>query len=113
MHELSICENIRGIIEDQARAQGFSRVDCVTLEIGRLSGVEVEALRFGFDVAMQGSIAAQARLDIVDLPATAWCMPCGAQIEIRQRYDGCPSCGSHQLQVTGGEELRIKSLEVN
>ncbi|MDU6673245.1 MAG: hydrogenase maturation nickel metallochaperone HypA, partial [Bradyrhizobium sp.] len=27
-------------------------------------------------------------------------------------YDPCPACGSHQLQVTGGEDMRVKELEV-
>ncbi|MCG7980654.1 MAG: hydrogenase maturation nickel metallochaperone HypA, partial [Candidatus Thiodiazotropha endolucinida] len=28
------------------------------------------------------------------------------------RYEACPECGSYQLQVTGGDEMRIKELEV-
>lgn len=112
MHELSLCENIRSIIEDQARAQHFARVDRIALEVGAFSGVEVEALRFGFDVAMAGSIASEAKLEIVEAPGEAWCMPCAKTIPIAQRFDPCPTCGSHQLQVTGGEELKIRELEV-
>lgn len=113
MHELSICEGIRAIIEEHARDAGFTRVARVSLEIGQLAGVEVEALRFGFDVAMRGSPAEHAELEIIELPATAWCLPCARTVAIAQRWDGCPNCGSHQLQRTGGEELRIKSLEVD
>ena len=112
MHELSLCENIRSIIEDQARVQHFNRVDRIALEVGAFSGVEVEALRFGFDVAMAGSIASAATLEIIEAPGEAWCLPCAKQINIAQRFDPCPTCGSHQLQVTGGEELKIRELEV-
>lgn len=112
MHELSLCENIRAIIEEQARSQQFSRVERVALEVGAFSGVEVEALRFGFDVAMAGSVAENAVLDIVEQAGSAWCLPCAQTVAISQRYDACPHCGSHQLQVTGGEELKIRELEV-
>lgn len=113
MHEMALCESIRSIIEDQARHQDFVRVSRVALEVGPLAGVEVEALKFGFDVAMRGSPAEGAALEIVETPATAWCMPCGVNVPIAERYAPCPHCGSHQLQVTGGEELQIKELEVN
>ena len=47
MHEMSLCESIMQIIEE-AQRQGFKRVIRVRLEIGRLSGVEIEAMRFRF-----------------------------------------------------------------
>jgi hydrogenase nickel incorporation protein HypA/HybF len=112
MHEMALCESIRCTLEEQSRLQHFSRVARVSLEVGRLSGVEVEALRFGFDVVMRGSVAEGARLEIVDCPAEAWCMHCAQLVAIAARFDACGNCGSHQLQVTSGEELRIKELEV-
>lgn len=113
MHEMALCESIRSTIEEQARRLDFTRVARVSLEIGPLAGVEIEALRFGFDVVMRGSVAEGALLDIVEPPAEAWCMACGKTVPITARYDPCGTCGSHQLQVTAGEELRIKELEVD
>ncbi|WP_420411546.1 hydrogenase maturation nickel metallochaperone HypA [Roseibium sp.] len=113
MHEMSLCESILGILQDQAVSQKFSKVDRVCLEVGPLSGVETEALRFGFDVVTRGSLAAGAKLDIIEPQAAAWCLPCEKTVSINERFDPCPECGSHQLQVTSGEELRIKELEVS
>lgn len=113
MHEMAICESIRATLEEQARLKDFSSVEMVRLEIGPLSGVEIEALRFGFDVVMRGSLAEAARLEIVETEARAWCMQCAETVGIKARYDACPFCGSHQLQVIAGEEMRIKELEVN
>ena len=62
---------------------------------------------------MRGSLAEGARLEIVETKAQAWCLPCGRSVPVSQRFDPCPHCSSHQLQVTAGEELRIKELEVN
>ena len=113
MHEMAICESILGILKDQAAKQQFSRVQRVCLEIGPLSGVEIDALRFGFDVVMKDSLAEGSVLEIDETQAQAWCMPCGGTVPLKQRFDPCPNCGSHQLQVTAGEEMRIKELEVD
>ncbi|HDK37785.1 MAG TPA: hydrogenase maturation nickel metallochaperone HypA [Thiolapillus brandeum] len=112
MHEMSLCEGVLQILEDNARSQGFSRVKTVWLEIGKLSSVEVEAMRFCFDVVMKDTLADQARLEIIELPGNAWCMQCGKTVPVSQRFDACPECGSYQLQVSGGDELKIRELEV-
>ena len=113
MHEMAICESILDIIKEQSRLRDFARVERVCLEIGPLSGVEVDALRFGFDVVTRDSLAEGARLEIVETPATAWCMQCERTVPVKQRFDACVACGSHRLKVTGGEEMRIRELEVD
>lgn len=113
MHEMSLCEGILQVLEDESGKQGFDRVKQVWLEIGRLAGVEVEALRFSFDVVVHGTLADGAKLSIIDVPGVAWCLQCAETVAIEQRFDACPQCGSYQLQVTGGDQMRIKELEVN
>ena len=112
MHEMSLCEGVLQILEDHAKSQGFNRVVTVWLEIGRLSGVEIEALRFCFDAITRGTLAEQASLEIIEVPGKAWCMECSKSVEIQQRFDMCPNCGGYQLQITDGGEMRIKELEV-
>lgn len=112
MHEMSLCESILEILEQQALEQHYRKVKTVCLEIGALSSVEPEAMRFCFDAVMQGSLADQARLEIEHVQGQAWCMQCGKNVVIEQRYDPCPECGGLQLQVNAGDEMRIKELEV-
>ncbi|MBL8487687.1 MAG: hydrogenase maturation nickel metallochaperone HypA [Rhodocyclaceae bacterium] len=112
MHEMSLAEGVIQIVEDAARAAQCRRVSAVILEIGRLSSVEPEALRFCFDAVSRGSIAEGARLEIEDVPGTAWCMQCSESVEVAARLEGCPRCGSYQLQVTGGTEMRVKEVEI-
>lgn len=112
MHEMSLCESILQVLEQQAEAQQYSKVKTVWLEIGALAGVETDALRFSFDVVVQGSIADHAKLEIIEIPGQAWCMPCNRNVVVQQLYDLCPHCGSHQLQVNSGDQMRIKELEV-
>ncbi|WP_206201930.1 hydrogenase maturation nickel metallochaperone HypA [Terasakiella sp. SH-1] len=113
MHEMSLCESILQIMEEQAVQQNFTTVQSVRLEVGPLSGVEIEALRFGFEVVTRNTLADGCALEILETQAQAWCMECAELVEIKERYDACPKCGSHQLQVSCGDELRIKDMEVN
>ncbi|MDJ0882232.1 MAG: hydrogenase maturation nickel metallochaperone HypA [Gammaproteobacteria bacterium] len=112
MHEMSLCEGIIQILEDESDKQGFQKVKQIWLEIGALSHVEPQAMYFCFDAVKQNTLAADAKLTILDIPGTAWCMNCAKNVKIKQRYDECPHCGSVQLQVTEGEEMKIKELEV-
>ncbi len=113
MHEMALCEGIIGIVEDEARKRQFSTVKLVCLEIGALSHVAPDAMRFCFEAVAARTIAKGARLQIIETPGSAWCVACSKSVEIKQRYEPCPCCGSYQLQVTGGEEMRVKELEVD
>ncbi len=112
MHEMSLCEGILQILEDKAKTDGFREVRTVRLEIGRFAGVEIDALRFGFDVVMKGSVAENASLDVIDVPGQAFCFDCTETVTINDRLDPCPKCGGGKLSPTGGDEMRIKELEV-
>jgi hydrogenase nickel incorporation protein HypA/HybF len=112
MHEMSLAEGVLQIVEDTARANTARQVRAVLLEIGALSHVEVQALRFCFDAVTRGTVADGARLDVQAVPGRAWCMPCGESVALERLGDACPRCGSYQLQVTAGEEMKVKEVEV-
>ncbi len=112
MHEMSLCEGILDTLQQHAALQNFQRVKTVWLEIGQLSSVEPDAMRFGFEVVMKGSLAENATLEIIEIAGQAWCTSCQTTVHIEHRYDACPLCGAYQLQVKDGEQMRIKELEV-
>jgi hydrogenase nickel incorporation protein HypA/HybF len=109
---MSLAESVMQIVETTARANDASAVRAVWLELGALSHVEQEALRFSFDVVKRGTVADDARLEIRTTPGRAWCMPCEDSVDLERLGDPCPRCGSHQLQVTQGEEMRVKEIEI-
>jgi len=109
---MALAEGVLQLIEDAAREQDFARVSAVWLEIGQLSGVEVEAMKFCFDAVTRDSIAAGAALEIIAVPGTGWCMACARTVPMAEVFGACPQCGGHQMQVTGGTEMRVKELEV-
>ena len=113
MHEMALSESIIQAIEAGAGEHGYAKVSLVRIEMGPLAGVEKEALRFCFDAVSRGTIAEGAQFDILETEARAWCLPCGKSVVIQHRLDSCRDCGSSQLQVQSGDELRIKEQEVN
>jgi hydrogenase nickel incorporation protein HypA/HybF len=112
MHEMSLAESVLQLIEDAARKDQFTKVLTVWLEIGKMSGVEPEAMAFCFDAVTRDSVAAGARLEIVASPGVGWCMTCAKSVPMTEVFGECPQCGGYQLQVTGGTEMRVKELEV-
>jgi len=112
MHEMSIAEGILQLLEETARKEQARRVTVVVLEIGQLASVEVESLRFCFDAVVRDSVAAGARLEILETPGLGWCLDCNQAVPLTEKLSGCPLCGSFRVQVTGGTEMRVKELEV-
>jgi len=108
MHELGISRNIVTIVEEAARGR---RVKRVTLDVGRLAGVMPDALTFCFDVVSRGTLLDGARLDINNIAGRWRCLDCGVEFETASLYQPC-ACGSRRGQRLAGEELKIKTMEL-
>jgi hydrogenase nickel incorporation protein HypA/HybF len=108
VHELSITESVVAAVCEHV---GDTAVRSLTLEIGRLSGVVPDAVRFCFELCAQGTPCEGARLEILDTPGRARCRDCDDEIELPDRIALCP-CGSANLEITGGGQLKIKQLEI-
>lgn len=108
MHELGITQNIVAIVAERANG---AKVQRVSLEIGKLSAIMPDAVRFCFDVCCQGTVLEGATLEIIEIPGLARCRQCGAEVPLKQPFGIC-SCGSVGLDVICGEELKIKEMEI-
>ena len=112
MHELAIAEGMLEIVEAAAKRNDARRVGAIRLEIGALSCVDPAALRFCFDAVTRGSIAEGAQLEIDTTAGVAWCLTCSEAVPLAALGDACPQCGSYQLQVTQGDAMRVKDIEI-
>jgi len=113
VHEASIAGGILQLVEQAAARDPFSQVLSLRLEVGQLSGVDVDALRFALEALAPGSLLAGAAITIDEPPGQAWCLPCMASVPLPQRGMACPLCGGYQLQPTDGAELRVVDLQVS
>jgi len=108
MHEMGITQSIVAIVTEQAAGRKVKRV---TLEIGKLAAIMPDSIRFCFDVMAQGSALEGAALDIVEIPGRARCRDCGSELMLADMFDRC-GCGSRSLERLAGQELNIKSMEL-
>ncbi|AUI59222.1 hydrogenase maturation nickel metallochaperone HypA [Amycolatopsis sp. BJA-103] len=110
MHELAITQ---AAVEEITRRLGETPIRKVTLEIGALSGVVVDSVRFCFEVIVDGTPLRDAVLEVIEPPGRARCRDCAREFTVEDpRIPLCPRCGGANLRVLGGQELRIKSVEV-
>ena len=112
MHEMSLAEGVLQLVEETAMRENAQRVKLVVLEIGRLSSVEPDAMRFCFEAVTNGGIAQGAALEIIDVPGAGWCMACSSKVPMEASVNVCPLCGSYQVQPTGGMEMRVREIEI-
>ena len=100
------------LVHEQAAAAQASRVTRLVLEIGALSHVDAHALRFAVEAVAMGGPAEGAALEILESQGTAYCLDCESSVAIPTRGAACPSCGGAKLLVQGGDEMRLKEMEV-
>lgn len=108
MHELGITRNLVAICAEHAQG---AKVERVTLVIGRLSAVMPESVRFCFDICAQGTVLEGARLEIEQPEGRGRCRGCGAEVVLDVLGGRC-TCGSPDLEVVSGHELKIREMEV-
>ncbi|MCI0701827.1 MAG: hydrogenase maturation nickel metallochaperone HypA [Planctomycetia bacterium] len=108
MHELGITQEVVAIAEEHAKGQRIARV---VLEIGKLSGVFPDAVRFCFELCAEGTAVEGAKLEIVETPGRARCRACNNEVPLEKPFGEC-SCGCTDLEWLAGDELRVRELEI-
>ncbi|MCV7136264.1 hydrogenase maturation nickel metallochaperone HypA [Mycobacterium hodleri] len=109
MHEMSLTQSVVDAVCEHAAGR---HVHSVTLEVGALCAVVPDAMAFCFELATEGTVAAGARLELDLRPGVAHCRTCAADFELDDPILLCP-CGSADVDVLGGRDLRILSMEVS
>ncbi|WP_181783112.1 hydrogenase maturation nickel metallochaperone HypA/HybF [Pseudonocardia pini] len=107
MHELSITQSV---VDAVTARLGEARIRRVRLEVGRLSGVVPDALRFCFELVTAGTTLDGAVLEIEEPAGSARCRTCGVGFETTEVLPLC-GCGSADVEVLGGAGLRILAVE--
>lgn len=112
MHEFSIARSIVDIAEEAVAARQGKTVERVTLDIGQLSGIELDALTFVWDAATKESVLESAERVINIIPGQAKCLECGEEFEPAVLMDACPQCGSYFYDILKGKEMQVRSLVI-
>ena len=113
MHELSIAICIVDGALEELRRHGAAEATAIYLRVGRLSGVDKDALLFSYGIASQETALERSRLIIEDVDVAIFCAACGAERATRSfPVLTCAECGAVSERVVHGEELEITKMEV-
>ena len=112
MHELSLAQEMVEQLEDAAQREKAQRILHVVAAIGPYSGVEPDAFEFAFPFAAEGTLAEGAKLTVQVCPVSVVCHACGASSNPDPAYLACSRCTSTDVEITGGCEFLVKSIEL-
>ncbi len=117
MHELSYATSILNTILNYVSSMDKKvvKVSEINLEIGELTFINYEQLKFAFEVISQSTICEGAKLNAVYLKPHIMCKNCGYEgnISATDEFDiYCPKCESRSLKIVGGKEFNIKNATV-
>ncbi|BES82312.1 hydrogenase maturation nickel metallochaperone HypA [Pyrodictium abyssi] len=137
MHETSIALSILAAVEDAFRSTpGARRVTRIRLQVGMLSLIDPEALRFALRVVSRGTPAEDAEIDIEMVEPRFRCQSCGHEwgpspedvkrisedpnlstlVHIHPdalaRYLRCPRCQGGNVEITRGHGVVLHSVSI-
>lgn len=113
MHELSIAMSIVDIACEEARRLGARRVRAIHLRLGPLSGVIRKTLESAYEMAVEGTAVAGAKLVIRDVELAVFCRRCDARRPAPSVQQVCCSvCGEPSDEIVSGRELEVVAMEV-
>ncbi|MBQ6005539.1 MAG: hydrogenase maturation nickel metallochaperone HypA [Selenomonadaceae bacterium] len=110
LHEATLAENILNIAFDAADKNHATKIFKVGLTLGEMAGVEVEALKFSFDVLKKNTPADGAELVIKRVPISAACNKCGKIFQLERYNFFCPECDG-VLILQSGRELLVDFVD--
>ena len=112
MHELGITQSIVNIVLDKAKEAQASKIVQINLVAGKLAGFVPECIQFYFDILSKDTIAQEASLIFTPAPAQLRCRNCSIAFHPQDTLWSCPKCDSQSVEIIGGRELYVESMEV-
>ena len=109
MHELGLCQAIVDAVEQGAHGRQVLRV---RIRVGAQHRCSPEEFEHAFALIAEGTVAAGATVDMVVTPARVICESCGFDGENGSVIGLCPRCGSPSVDIHGGDELTVESMQL-
>jgi hydrogenase nickel incorporation protein HypA/HybF len=79
---------------------------------GALLRIVEPAMDQAFRLVAEGGVAEGAAIDLVVTPARVTCRACGHRDGTYDPLAVCPACGGGDVEVSGGDELVLESIEI-
>jgi hydrogenase nickel incorporation protein HypA/HybF len=121
MHEFSRTSQIVEAVLSEAEKQGAAEVVDVEVEIGDLTFLGLEQIRFAYKVLTEKTIAKKSKLKIKRVRGRGRCSNCGYEGPLSSLNDpqfhiaiptfNCPRC-ENLLSISAGRECVIKRIRI-
>jgi hydrogenase nickel incorporation protein HypA/HybF len=119
MHELSMADAIIKTVLDVAEKNQAEEILEVTIEIGKLTMINPEQLKFLLDVLKEDTLLQDSKINIEETNVEIECKSCdykgSTDLDDSDHYLAiviCPQCGERDLKVTAGRECNVKSIKI-
>lgn len=113
MHEMSVALNIIDVIKDQLEKNNGTAVKEFKIEVGSISGVEIDALKFALEVAVKNTFLKNSVPHIQEVKALAKCLDCKKEFSLMYFYEPCYFCSAMNIEILKGKELQVKSILID
>lgn len=112
MHELGIAQAILDRVDNEVKRHPGTRPLEVGVLIGEVSGVDREALAFGFEALVKDTEWERLTLKIEWRSRLHRCPSCTREFSVIGFNTACPDCGNALTTMVNGDELDIAYIEV-
>ena len=122
MHEAAIAQSIVRTVLTEAEKQGAIKVESIEIEVGELTFLGIDQMRFWVETSFQGTIADGAKLIFKNMKAKIRCNDCEYEGDLKVKEDpayhinlpsfSCPRCKSTRIEITQGKEAFIRQIKI-
>lgn len=109
MHEMALAEGILAVVLEAAQDQRVSKIE---VQVGRLQAVVQDSLQFSFQLLAEGTQAADALVEMKEIPLRMRCNHCAEQNEYAFPPSLCTKCNAPDFELVSGDELLVDSVEL-
>jgi hydrogenase nickel incorporation protein HypA/HybF len=113
MHELGIAQDFWAVIKQHAKDHALKKITRIVVVLGEASGIEESFLVHSFkDHILPGTLAENAKFEIVHSKLAAKCNGCGKEItkDVMTALN-CPGCHGTDIEIVSGKETYVQSIE--
>jgi len=112
MDEREIANHVLAVVDQAAYQNAANRIVGLRLAVGGRRILDPDRLRTVFAEAARGTVAEGAELFVEVLPVRHHCQNCGHNFDAGGGDLPCPECNHPRTELIGGEELRLRDMEL-
>jgi hydrogenase nickel incorporation protein HypA/HybF len=113
MHELAVTQSMFDLVMKEFKKVNATKVGRINIVVGEMTGIVGDSVQFYFNFLSEGTPAEGALVSVKKKPPKARCRKCGKSFKLENFNWTCSKCQGDELEITGGNELYLESIEVD